>query len=184
MTAANNSRLEDPISTTQAADPRESGTQLRSGLWHTINGRYPGSMIRKDGHIPLAKLKKQLPECKVSLVSSCGVHLKKDPPMDVSHPLGDFTFRHVPSHAKHADLVIHQIKYPHDDANRDINVIFPIERLQDLVMEKTIGSLTSNLFSFVGYNMDPERFEKTVAHDIAHELVDKEHADAVLLAPA
>ena len=27
-------------------DPRETGQQLRAGLWQTINERYPGSMIR------------------------------------------------------------------------------------------------------------------------------------------
>ena len=30
--------------TSSAADPRDVGTQLRPGLWHTINERYPGSM--------------------------------------------------------------------------------------------------------------------------------------------
>ena len=34
--------------------------------------------------------------------------------------------------ARHEDLIIHQLKYPHDDADVDINVIFPIERLQEL----------------------------------------------------
>jgi hypothetical protein len=39
MTAADKNTL-------SAADPREAGTQLRPGLWQTINERYPGSMIR------------------------------------------------------------------------------------------------------------------------------------------
>jgi hypothetical protein len=41
MTAADKNTL-------SAADPREAGTQLRPGLWQTINERYPGSMIRKE----------------------------------------------------------------------------------------------------------------------------------------
>lgn len=47
MTAADERAL-------SAADPRESATQLRPGLWHTINDRYPGSMIRKDSFVPQA----------------------------------------------------------------------------------------------------------------------------------
>jgi hypothetical protein len=51
-------------------------------------------------------------------------------------------------------------------------------------MERRIGSLTPNFFSFIGYNMDPERFERTVAADIADAVVQQEHADCALLAPA
>jgi len=149
--------------TPPTTDPREAGTQLRPGLWHTINQRYPGSMIRKDSFVAQAKLAKPLSQSRLTLVSSCGVHLKTDEPLDVCHPFGDFSFLRVPSKAKHADLVIHQLKYPHDDADLDINVIFPIERLQDLSEEGVLGGLTPNFFSFIGYNMDPEKFEGTVA---------------------
>jgi len=64
-----------------------------------------------------------------------------------------------------------------------LNVIFPIERLQELAKDKIIGSLAPNFFSFIGYNMDAERLEKTLAEDIA-EAVEAEGADAALLAPA
>jgi D-proline reductase (dithiol) PrdB len=77
--------------------------------------------------------------------------------MDVAHPLGDFSFRRVPSDARQPDLIIHQLKYPHDDVDVDINVIFPIERLQDLAAEGVIGGLTKTFFSFIGHNVDPER---------------------------
>ncbi|MBI2682216.1 MAG: hypothetical protein HYX26_03210 [Acidobacteriales bacterium] len=165
-------------------DPREAGTQLRPGLWHTINSRYPGSMITKPDFVPLVALRKPLSECRVTFVSSCGVHLKNDAPMEVAHPFGDFTFRRVPSTAKHGDLIIHQLKYPHDDADLDINVIFPIERLQELAAEAVIGALTPEFFSFIGYNMDPERFEAIVARDIAAAVVEEQRADVALLAPA
>jgi D-proline reductase (dithiol) PrdB len=170
--------------TLSAADPREVGTQLRPGLWHTINERYPGSMIRKESFVPQARLRKPLGASRLTLVSSCGVHLKPDPPLDVCHPFGDFRFRRVPSGAKHHELIIHQLKYPHDDADLDINVIFPIERLQELCEEGCVGRLTPNFFSFIGYNMDPEKFERTVAEGIAEAVVQEERADCALLAPA
>lgn len=165
-------------------DPRETGHQLRPGLWQTINQRYPGSMITKPDYVPLARSSKLLNRSRVTLISSCGVHLKSDRRMDVCHPFGDFTFRRVPSGAKQSDLIIHQLKYPHDDADLDVNVIFPIERLQELEAEGLIGGLTENFFSFIGYNMDPERFEQTVAADIARAVCEVEHADVALLAPA
>ena len=168
----------------ELVDPRGTGRQLRPGLWETINERYPGSMIEKDSLVPLAQLQKPLSAARLTLISSCGVHAKGDPPLDICHPFGDFRFRRVPSQLRHGDLVIHQLKYPHDDADVDINVIFPIERLQEVVSEGVVGSLTENFFSFIGYNMDPEKFERSVARDIAWAVVSEERADAVLLAPA
>jgi D-proline reductase (dithiol) PrdB len=165
-------------------DPRDVGKQLRPGLWYTINERYPGSMIRKDTFVPQARLTMPLAASRLTLVSSCGVHMKTDPPLDVCHPFGDFRFSRVSSHAKHDDLIIHQLKYPHDDADLDINVIFPIERLRELSQEGILGGLTPNFFSFIGYNMDPGKFERTVAADIARAVMDEERADCVLLAPA
>ncbi|MFZ0521102.1 MAG: hypothetical protein WAL95_08775 [Candidatus Acidiferrales bacterium] len=141
MTAADKNTL-------SAADPREVETQLRPGLWHTINERYPGSMIRKESFVPQARLGKPLAAARLTLVSSCGVHLKTDQPLDVCHPFGDFRFMRVPSIAKDDDLIIHQLKYPHDDADVDINVIFPIERLQELCQEGRLGSLTPNFLQF------------------------------------
>jgi D-proline reductase (dithiol) PrdB len=168
----------------EAKDPRETGTQLRPGLWHTINERYPGSMIEKSDFVPLAPCRKPLSEARLTLISSCGVHCKSDPALDVCHPFGDFRFRRVPSSARQEDLIIHQLKYPHDDADLDINVIFPIERLQELAGAGVLGGLTRNFFSFIGYNMDPERFERTVAHGIADAVAMEEKADAALLVPA
>jgi D-proline reductase (dithiol) PrdB len=157
--------------------------QFRPGLWDTVNERYPGSMITKDDYVPFASLSKPLSECRLTFVSSAGVQLKGTMPFDVVHPVGDYSFRRVPSTAKPTDLEIHQLKYPTVGANRDLNVIFPIERLQEVAAEGLIGGLTPDLFSFIGYNMDPERLERTLAEDLAEAVV-ASGADIALLCPA
>ncbi len=157
--------------------------QLRPGLWATVNERYPGAMITKSDFVPLAKLKKPLSESRLTFVSTAGVQPKDSIPFDTIHPVGDYSFRRVPSDSKPSDLEIHQLKYPTLGAKRDLNVIFPIERLQELAKEKVIGGLTTNFFSFIGYNMDAERLEQTLAEDIA-DAVEAEKPDAALLAPA
>jgi hypothetical protein len=48
--------LHSSKTTESPVDPREGGTQLRPGLWQTINERYPGSMITKSAFVPLARL--------------------------------------------------------------------------------------------------------------------------------
>lgn len=161
----------------------EQLTQLRPGLWATVNERYPGSMITKDDYVVQARLNKPLAECRLTFVSSAGVQPKGSMPFDVVHPVGDYSFRRVPSMAKPADLEIHQLKYPTVGANRDLNVLFPIERLQELAADGLIGGLTPVLFSFIGYNMDPERLERTLAEEMA-DAVAASGADIALLCPA
>jgi D-proline reductase (dithiol) PrdB len=162
---------------------KNDSPQMRPGLWATVNERYPGSMITKTDFVPLAKLKKPLAESRLTFVSTSGVQPKGTLPFDTVHPVGDYTFRRVPSDSKPSNLEIHQLKYPTADAEKDLNVIFPVERLQELAKEKVIGGLTRNFFSFIGYNMDAERLEKTLAEDIA-DAVEAEKPDAALLAPA
>jgi D-proline reductase (dithiol) PrdB len=157
--------------------------QLRPGLWDTVNERYPGSMIDKTTFVPLARLAKPLAECRLAFVSTAGVQPKGTMPFDTVHPVGDYTFRRVPSASPVEELEIHQLKYPTAGANRDLNVIFPIERLRELAAEGVIGGLTAHFYSFIGYNMDPERLERTLAEDIA-AAVSAEGADIALAAPA
>ncbi|CAN5323558.1 glycine/sarcosine/betaine reductase selenoprotein B family protein [soil metagenome] len=161
----------------------ENNKELRPGLWETVNERYPGSMITKTDFVKLAKLSKPLSESRLTFVSTAGVQPKNTMPFDTVHPVGDYSFRRVPSDSKTSDLEIHQLKYPTFGAEKDLNVIFPIERLRELVKENFIDGLTENFFSFIGYNMDAERLENTLAEDIA-DAVEAEKPDVVLLAPA
>lgn len=172
-------------SITEISRAEAGGTseQLRPGLWATVNARYPGSMIHKDDAVPLARLAKPLAECRLTFISTSGVQPRGTLPFDTVHPVGDYTFRRVPSGARVEELEIHQLKYPTAGAARDLNVIFPIERLRELAAEGVIGGLTEHFYTFIGYNMDAERLERTLAEDIAIA-VSEEGADIALAAPA
>jgi D-proline reductase (dithiol) PrdB len=157
--------------------------QLRPGLWETVNERYPGSMITKDDLVPLAPLRVPLEQARLTFVSTSGVQPKSTLPFDTVHPIGDYSFRAVPSSSTPDDLEIHQLKYPTDGAHKDLNVIFPITRLQELRDEGVVGGLTDSFFSFIGYNMDPVLLERTLAEDLAQAVQDSQ-ADLALLSPA
>lgn len=156
---------------------------LRPGLWDIVNERYPGSMIHNDDYVPMAKLGKPLAECRLGFVSTSGVQLQGSLPFDVVHPIGDYTFRRVPSSTQPEDLEIHQIKYPTSGANQDVNVVYPIQRLQEIASRGVVGGLTENFYSFIGYNMDPHHLQATLAEDLA-DAFEEEGADIVLAAPA
>ena len=160
-----------------------SAQQLRPGLWDVVNERYPGSMIHHDDFVPMAHLEKPLSECRLGFVSTSGVQLKGSMPFDVVHPIGDYTFRKVPSGTHPDQLEIHQLKYPTSGANRDLNVVYPIQRLQELGSLGVVGQLTDHFISFIGYNMDPQHLQSTLAENIA-DAFEEEKADVVLAAPA
>jgi D-proline reductase (dithiol) PrdB len=166
-----------------ATSNSDQSKQLRPGLWETVNERYPGSMIHNDNFVAMAKLEKPLSDCRLGFVSTSGVQLKGSMPFDVVHPIGDYTFRRIPSSTEIRDLEIHQIKYPTSGANKDINVVYPIERLRELEANGTVGSLTKSFYSFIGYNMDPQHLVESLACELA-DAFEEEQADIVLAAPA
>lgn len=72
--------------------------QLRPEIWSTVNERYPGSMISKEDYVPLSHMAKPLSESKLTFVSTSGVQPVGTMPFDTVHPIGDYTYRKVPSH--------------------------------------------------------------------------------------
>jgi len=86
-----------------------------------------------------------LSESTVVLISTGGVHLRSDTPFNLN---GDSTFRVIPKNAQPGDLAISHQAYDRTDALRDINLVFPIERLRELEAEHVIGRLAENHYGF------------------------------------
>ena len=97
------------------------------------------------GEVHWAPLRKPLSESTVALVSTGGVHLRTDRPFNLN---GDPTFRVIPKGAGPADLAISHQAYDRTDALRDINLVFPIERLRELEAERVIGRLAEEHYGF------------------------------------
>ena len=95
--------------------------------------------------IAWAPLRKSLSDSKVVLITTGGVHLRSGPPF---HLNGDSTFRVIPKNAQPGDLAISHQAYNRTDALRDINLVFPIERLRELEAEHAIGSLAEDHYGF------------------------------------
>jgi D-proline reductase (dithiol) PrdB len=97
------------------------------------------------GEVPWTPLRRPLSESTVTLISTGGVHLRSDPPFNLN---GDPTFRVIPKGARQADLAISHQAYDRTDALRDINLVFPIERLRELEAERVIGRLAEDHYGF------------------------------------
>jgi len=81
----------------------------------------------------------------VVLLTTGGVHLRTDRPFNLN---GDSTFRVIAKNAQPGDLAISHEAYDRTDALRDINLVFPIERLRELEGEHVIGRLAEDNYGF------------------------------------
>ena len=45
--------------------------------------------------------------------------------------------------------------YDHTDAGKDVNIVFPIERLQEFASEGIIGKVADTHYTFMGHIMGP-----------------------------
>lgn len=135
--------------------------------------------------IPWAPLKKPLREAVIALVTTAGVHLKTEPPFDMDDPDGDPSFRVIPSGVKEEDLVITHNYYDHSAADKDLNVVLPLDRLKELKAEGRIGGIAPFVYGFMGHIDGPHvatLVEKT-APEVARRL-QRDGAEAVFLTPA
>ena len=100
---------------------------------------------------PWTRFKGSLNQAKVAIVTTAGVHLKNDIPFDMQDREGDATFRVIPSATKISELTITHDYYDHSDADKDINIVFPIERLAELSKEGFIGLVALAHYGFMGH---------------------------------
>jgi D-proline reductase (dithiol) PrdB len=134
--------------------------------------------------IPWTPIYKPIDECKVSIVTTSGVHLKDQVPFDMNDPNGDPTFREINAAVSPENLMITHDYYDHSDADRDINIVFPIERLREFAESGIIGSVARSHYSFMGHidGSHIETLKTRTAPEVAG-LLRSEDVDIVLLTP-
>jgi D-proline reductase (dithiol) PrdB len=135
--------------------------------------------------VPWTPLRIAMRDAVVALVTTAGVHLKSDPPFDMSDPDGDPTFRVVPVDAPRADITITHKYYDHSAADRDLNVVLPLDRLQELAEAGRVGGVAPRMYSLMGH-VDGDHVRTlmhTTAPAVARRLRD-DGAQAVVLTPA
>jgi len=139
---------------------------------------------RQDDAVPWVPVKKPLPATTVALVTTAGVHHRDQPPYDMHDPDGDPSPRELDLARPLDTLMITHDYYDHSDADRDLNVVFPVERLRELAAAGEIGGVARRAFGFMGHITGPhlETLKRRTAPEVA-ALLKKDRVDAVLLAP-
>lgn len=131
--------------------------------------------------VPFTPYERDLSRATVALVTAAGVHRKDQEPFNIADELGDLTFRIIGQDDQAADLMVTHHHYDHSDADRDINVVFPLDALRELVTEGVIGGIAREHIGFMGYTMQLKRMYEETAPQIAEEIDKKSRADIVVL---
>jgi D-proline reductase (dithiol) PrdB len=120
---------------------------------------------------------KRLGDMTVALVTAAGVHLKSDERFNLA---GDTGYRVIPGDSETVDLMVTHGGYDNSDVNRDINCMFPIDRLKELANDGFIKSPAVNHYSFMGGGGNQDVFKNYTGPEIAHKLLN-DGVDAVVL---
>ena len=145
----------------------------------------PGSF---SGAIPFHQLYKPLEDTRLALVTTAGISLKTDDPFDMEREKqeptwGDPTFREIPKGTTGDDIEIRHLHINTSYIQNDINVMLPLDRLEEFVNEGVVGELAPTSYSFYGYQWEGLDF---IDQGIAPmtERMKQEGVEAALLTPA
>jgi D-proline reductase (dithiol) PrdB len=131
--------------------------------------------------VPFTPFDRQLSKSTIAIVTAGGVHLRNQDPFNIADDLGDLTYRIIPQDVEASNLMVTHHHYDHGDADLDINTVFPIDRLRELLAEGFIGAISKKHVGYMGYTMQLKAMYEQTAVEIAKEIDKGSGADAVIL---
>ncbi len=116
---------------------------------------------------------------RVAIISTAGLHKSSDRPFTFDP--GD-VYRVIPGNIKADELVMSHVSANFDRSGyqQDWNIMFPLDRVNELKEQGIVGSVADYHYSFMGAH-DPSFMEEK-ARDVAKLLL-KDQVDAALLVP-
>ena len=125
--------------------------------------------------IPDTPLKRDLKDCRIALVSTSGAYVEGMQPFGEN----DLSYRLIPADTDTKNLRFVPGHFDTSKGAEDSNIMFPLDRLRELVMAGEIGSLTENQIS-MGLTTELRKLKEVVSWEIA-EVVMKMRPAVVLL---
>jgi D-proline reductase (dithiol) PrdB len=110
-------------------------------------------------------------------VTAGGVHMRSQARFVVS---GDSSYRDIPGDVKSEQLMVTHGGYDNSDANRDINCMFPLDRLRELAEAGVIKEVAPTHVGLMGGGGDVQALGAVTGPAIVR-LLRAEHVDAVIM---
>ena len=111
-----------------------------------------------------APVKKELKDMTIALATAAGVHHKDQKRFNLA---GDFTWRKITDKMPSDELMVSHGGYDNSDVNKDINCMFPIDRIHELAKEGFIKACAPVHAGFMGGGGNQEKFKHETGPAIA-----------------
>ena len=136
----------------------------------------------RPGVPPFIPLGKKVNECNVALVASGGAYLEGQVAF---HWKDDTGVRLIDSTLPASDVRVTHFAYDLEPARSDPNIVFPVDRLRELVDDGILGSLAPQAVACMGGIYSERRTEQDLAPAIVRAIqeMDGPPVDLVLLVP-
>jgi D-proline reductase (dithiol) PrdB len=151
----------------------------------SLAARWGAKLAQNQGTVPWSEPRVPLAQATVAVVTTGGLHLVSQVPFDMEDKNGDPSFREIAVDTPREQLQITHDYYDHRDAESDLNLIFPTERLGEFVGKGVLGRLHRFGYSVMGHieNEHMRTLQEVTAVEIARRLA-RDGVDYVLLVPA
>lgn len=134
--------------------------------------------------VPCMPLPCPLKNARIALVTSAGLHTPTQPGFDHKIKLGDTSLREIAGDVEVASLIeSHKSdSFDHAGVEANRNLVFPLDRLREMLEAGEIGSINHRHFSFMGSILNPRKLIDETAPEVARRLR-ADGVDACLLTP-
>lgn len=140
----------------------------------------PPYQWHESSDVPFVPLTKPLNQARVALLSTGGVYLKDQQAFKPDK--NDLTYRKISKKTDPRDMLISHDSYDHSGAEKDINSVFPYQRLQEFENDGIIGELSTQTYTLMGRIFKKTTLLDEVIPSIMDELC-SEKVDAAFLVP-
>jgi|SRR5262245_17321862 len=129
---------------------------------------------------PYTRPSRPVAACRLAIVTTAGLHRRADRPFGA----GEQTYRVIPAATPAADIIQSHTSLGYDRVPimRDLNISFPIDRLNELVARGELGGLGANHYSFMGAQREVVRIERETGPEVGRRLRE-EGVELALITP-
>ena len=120
---------------------------------------------------------KTLSDMSIALATAAGAHCKSQETFNLA---GDSSWRRITNDTPSSELMVSHGGYDNGDVNKDINCMFPIDRIHELAAEGFIRKCAPVHAGFMGGGGDQDKFKNETGPAIA-QMFKEEDVDAVIL---
>ncbi|MAV24520.1 MAG: hypothetical protein CMQ05_00175 [Gammaproteobacteria bacterium] len=122
------------------------------GKDEVTQAKFAASMALPEFESPSFTQPKSLGDAKVAIVTTAALHREGADGFELGDD--DYHYETLPRDARDLAIGHHSVNFDRGGFAADINVVYPIDRLEEMAANGTIGAVAENHYTFAGNQSD------------------------------